>query len=172
MTVELADHVAVVEMHRPPNNFFDVELVSGLADAHQRLDDDLDCRAIVLCAQGKHFCAGADFSRPASNRSSSGEPYTQAIRLFRARKPVVAAIHGAAIGGGLRLALSAGFRVASPSSKFAANCSQLGLQAISCSPESRHYTSSGWSRVSCGSMSNSCQARPANGVSETLNLRY
>ncbi len=143
VTVERAGDVAIVEMHRPPNNFFDAELVSGLADAYQRLDDDVDCRAIVLCAQGKHFCAGADFSHPAADRSSTGELYTQAIRLFRAHTPVVAAIQGAAIGGGLGLALSAAFRVASPSSKFAANFSQLGLQAMSCSPESRHNTSSG-----------------------------
>ena len=127
VTVELAEHVATIEIHRPPNNFFDTTLIKGIADAYGRLDDDVECRVIMLCAEGKHFCAGADFSRPAGDGSSAGELYIQAIRLFRSRKPVVAAIQGAAIGGGLGLALSADFRVASPSSRFAANFSQLGF---------------------------------------------
>jgi enoyl-CoA hydratase/carnithine racemase len=127
VTVELADHVATVDIHRPPNNFFDTTLIKGIADAYGQLDDDPECRVIVLCAEGKHFCAGADFSRPAGAGSSASQLYIQAIRLFRARKPVVAAIQGAAIGGGLGLALSADFRVAAPSSRFAANFSQLGF---------------------------------------------
>ena len=130
VTIEFASdaaHVAIVEMHRPPNNYFDIALIKGIADAYQRLDDDVDCRAIVLCAEGKHFCAGADFSRAAEDRGSAGELYAQALRLFGAGKPVVAAVHGAAIGGGLGLALSADFRVAAPSSKFAANFSRLGF---------------------------------------------
>jgi enoyl-CoA hydratase/carnithine racemase len=127
VTVELAKHVAIVEIHRPPNNFFDTTLIKGIADAYGKLDGDLECRVIVLCAEGKHFCAGADFSKPAGNGSSAGQLYIQAIRLFRARKPVVAALQGAAIGGGLGLALSADFRVASASSRFAANFSRLGF---------------------------------------------
>ncbi len=127
VTVGVTGHVAVVEMHRPPNNYFDTALIKGIADAYEELDDDVECRAIVLCAEGKHFCAGADFSRAAEDRLSAGELYVQAIRLFRTAKPVVAAVQGAAIGGGLGLALSADFRVAAPSSKFAANFSRLGF---------------------------------------------
>jgi enoyl-CoA hydratase/carnithine racemase len=127
VTVESTGHVAVVEMHRPPNNFFDTALIKAIADAYERLDDDVECRAIVLCAEGKHFCAGADFSRPAKDRAAPNELYAEAIRLFRTGKPVVAAVHGAAIGGGLGLALSADFRVAAPTSKFAANFSRLGF---------------------------------------------
>ena len=121
------DLVATVELHRPPNNHFDLELIASLADAFEAIDRDGGCRAIVLCAEGKHFCAGADFSLPAEQRLSPGDLYVQAIRLFRTSKPVVAAVHGAAIGGGLGLALSADFRVAAPSSKFAANFSRLGF---------------------------------------------
>jgi enoyl-CoA hydratase/carnithine racemase len=127
VSIELADHVGTVEIHRPPNNFFDAALIAGVADAYAQLDDDIECRVIMLCAEGKHFCAGADFSQPAARRGAAGELYDQAIRLFRSRKPVVAAIQGAAIGGGLGLALSADFRVAGPSSRFAANFSQLGF---------------------------------------------
>ena len=54
--------MAEVEIHRPPDNFFDVKLIRSLAEAYAALDADPSCRAILLCAEGKHFCAGADFS--------------------------------------------------------------------------------------------------------------
>ena len=55
------DFVATVELHRPPNNYFDLILIRSLADAYESLDAGRSCRAIVLCSEGKHFCAGADF---------------------------------------------------------------------------------------------------------------
>ena len=120
-----ADHVATVEFDRPPHNHFDVELIAALADAYAALDDDPACRAIVLCSSGRHFCAGANF---AGGGDAGGEAlYAEAVRLFAASTPVVAAVQGAAIGGGLGLALSADFRVASPSSRFAANFARLGI---------------------------------------------
>ncbi|MGH9047176.1 MAG: enoyl-CoA hydratase/isomerase family protein [Acidimicrobiales bacterium] len=125
VTMELGDdHVATVELRRPPNNFFDVALVSGIADAYEELQEG-PCRAIVLCAEGRHFCAGADLT--SGTERTVGELYDQALRLFEAELPVVAAVAGAAIGGGLGLALSADFRVASPESRFAANFARLGF---------------------------------------------
>ena len=59
--IELADHVATVEIRRPPHNFFDLALIHALAEAFEALDADPACRAIVLAAQGKSFCAGANF---------------------------------------------------------------------------------------------------------------
>ena len=56
-------HVATVEMRRPPHNFFDSALVAEIGDAFERLDDDPDCRAVVFAAEGRSFCAGADFSK-------------------------------------------------------------------------------------------------------------
>src|SRR5271166_1754889 len=98
--------VATVEMRRPPHNFFDSELIG---EAFDRLDADSQCRAIVLAAEGRSFCAGADFSKrmetgtvAEGSRSGAGRHlYKEAIRLFRTRKPIVAAVHGAAVGGGL-----------------------------------------------------------------------
>jgi enoyl-CoA hydratase/carnithine racemase len=120
-----ADHVAVVEFDRPPHNYFDAGLIEQIADAYDALDDDQACRAIVLCSAGKHFCAGANFA--SKNPAEGGHLYEQAIRLFASKTPVVAAVQGAAVGGGLGVALSADFRVASPESRFSANFSRLGI---------------------------------------------
>jgi enoyl-CoA hydratase/carnithine racemase len=124
--------VATVEIRRPPHNFFDIPLVQHLADAFEALEADRRCRAIVLAAQGTAFCAGANFAtRDATpeQRSPRGlNPiYAEALRLFACNKPVVAAVHGAAIGGGLGLALVADFRVTCPEARFAANFTRLGF---------------------------------------------
>ena len=55
--------IQLVEIRRPPNNFFDTDLINSIADAYEVADADDEVRAVVLCAAGKHFCAGADFSR-------------------------------------------------------------------------------------------------------------
>src|SRR3954453_9681539 len=119
--------VATVELCRPPNNFFDLAMIRRIADLYAHLARDTDARVIVLCAQGKHFCAGADFSGDRSTGGGPGQLYAEAIRLFDAPLPVVAAVQGAAIGGGLGLACSADFRVAGPDTRFSANFAQLGF---------------------------------------------
>ena len=120
------DYVATIELRRPPNNFFSLEMVAGIADALESLDDDPRCRAAVLCAQGKHFCAGADFSAGGVGYTTE-DLYAAAVRIFRTHTPVVAAVHGAAVGGGLGLALTADFRVAAPEARFSANFARLGF---------------------------------------------
>lgn len=132
-------HLAHIELARPPHNYFDFNLIRQLAEALEMLDAAGDCRAIVLSAQGKSFCAGADFGSgktdtAATQHSSqnvrgntTGILYQEAVRLFRCRKPLIAAVQGPAIGGGLGLALAADFRVAGPNARFAANFAKLGL---------------------------------------------
>ena len=121
------DHVALVEIHRPPNIFFDVALIRAIADAFDELAGDGSTRAIVLCSEGKHFCAGANFTAPRESADDGPHLYEMAVRLFEQPLPVVAAVQGSAIGGGMGLALSADFRVASPESRFAANFARLGF---------------------------------------------
>ncbi len=138
VSVVIDGHIATVEIHRPPHNYFDVVLIRALGDAYRALDDEPEVRAIVLASEGRSFCAGAQLAAPAPaeeaaaplpppRRAGSGHLYQEAVRLLVAETPVVAAVQGAAIGGGMGLALSADFRVAAPEARFAANFARLGF---------------------------------------------
>ena len=102
--VTIDNHVAVVEIQKGPNNFFDTIMINDLADAFAAMDKTDEVRAIVLCSQGKHFCAGNDFSSAERNEEradrdpNAGNPlYAAAARLFATETPVVAAVQGAAL---------------------------------------------------------------------------
>ena len=133
--VDKIGHVALVEIRRPPNNFFDIALIRQIAEAFEALDADTDCRALVLAAQGKAFCAGANFGDGDGDdgailsgpRPGAAHLYIEGNRLFRTRKPIVAAVHGAAVGGGLGLAMVADFRVTCVEARFSANFTRLGF---------------------------------------------
>lgn len=130
----LPNHVVQVEINRGPNNHFDQALLKDMADSFQRLDEDDRCRAIVLCSEGKHFCAGANFGSPASQEERKARTldnpnplYVEAVRLFDCKTPVIAAVQGAAVGGGLGLAVMADFRVICPDTRMTANFVKLGF---------------------------------------------
>lgn len=128
--VSQTGHVAHVVLTRPPHNYVDEDVMRRLADALEVLDADPTCRAIVLSSGASAFCAGADFGAPRHTPTSEADPssfYVQAMRLFRGRKPIVAAIEGAAVGAGLGLALMADFRVACAEARFSANFNRLGF---------------------------------------------
>jgi enoyl-CoA hydratase/carnithine racemase len=121
------DHVAEVEMHRPPANFFDARLLSGVVEAVD-WSAGAGARAVVLCSEGRHFCAGLDFGATDKPEPEAlADLYRSARQLVDSPVPLVAAVQGSAIGGGLGLALAADFRVAAPSSRFAANFARLGF---------------------------------------------
>lgn len=133
--VEKRGHVALIEIRRPPHNFFDAALIGEIAGAFESLDADAECRALVLAAQGKAFCAGANFGDGDSDggellsgpRPGAAHLYLEGSRLFRTKKPIVAAVHGAAVGGGLGLAMVADFRVTCREARFSANFTRLGF---------------------------------------------
>ena len=130
ITVEIDGNIAFVEINRPPNNFFDYLLIQQIADAYEEIDSIPECRIIILSSEGKNFCAGANFGQDEDMLDKSvpyAKLYAQAVRLFKTKKPVIAVIQGAAIGGGLGLALSADFRIASPEARFSANFAKLGF---------------------------------------------
>jgi enoyl-CoA hydratase/carnithine racemase len=135
--IEKTGHVALVEIRRPPNNFFDIPLIKDIAGAFESFDEDSNIRAIVLAAQGKAFCAGANFGDGSALDAQGRRPnepgpgvaplYIEGNRLFRTKKPIIAAVHGAAVGGGLGLAMVADFRVTCPEARFCANFTRLGF---------------------------------------------
>jgi enoyl-CoA hydratase/carnithine racemase len=125
VTITVSNGVAVVEIHRPPSNFFDELLLRELAQALLDVDGHPAVRSVMLCSEGKHFCAGADLRDVTAD--GIRRIYRQAFALFTARLPIVAAVQGTAIGGGLGLALAADFRVARPDSRFSANFARLGF---------------------------------------------
>lgn len=111
-------------------NYLSPELLAAISEAYADLED-AGARAVVLSTPSKHFCAGANFSGddPGRSRAEREFPpiYEEVPGLFDRRIPVVAVVDGAAIGGGLGLAMSADFRIAGPAARFAANFAQIGL---------------------------------------------
>lgn len=129
ITVTHDKHVALVVMCRPPHNFVDEDFMRRLADTLEQLDADTHCRAVVISSGAGSFCAGADFSG-VPDSTVARDPsafYLQAMRVYRGKKPIVAAVQGAAIGAGLGLAVAADFRVTCKEARFSANFTRLGF---------------------------------------------
>ena len=129
LTYFLKQHTAYIKINRPPNNFFDATLIGSIADILDDLDKEIMCRSIILYSEGKNFCAGADFSKSnfIKGQNIYENLYKQALRIFKSSKPIIAIIQGAAIGGGLGLALSADFRITCKEARFSANFGKLGF---------------------------------------------
>lgn len=136
--VTVTNHVAVIELQAPPHNFLTPQLVESIADALHGFEDEPNVRAAVLCAQGRSFCAGANFGGedgplggPSRDEPVGGSTtlrlYEAAARLCEVSIPFVAAVQGPAIGGGLGLAMTANLRVASIEARFSANFAALGI---------------------------------------------
>ena len=130
IAVSESGFIATIEVRRGPNNFVDTDMVGEIADALEVYDRDKAIRAIVLCAEGKHFCAGADFGSRGPDGVARATKrgrhlYKEAQRLWRTQKPFVAAVHGAAIGAGVGLAVAADFRVTCPEARWSANFTRM-----------------------------------------------
>ena len=138
LTTELLDDVLVVTIDRPdqPVNTLGLELVAEFENALRRVDEDTLIRALILIsAKPDVFIAGADIEQFADVRTAAdGERLSRTgqevlRRLESLRVPVVAAIHGACLGGGLEVALACSYRICTdhPQTTFAAPEVQLGL---------------------------------------------
>lgn len=134
VSLDIREAVAVVTFSRPPLNYFDEAMIEAIAETLERIDTMDAVRAVVLRSEGKVFCAGAKFSgNEGSDVGGEGDfpdprnLYFKALRLFRTRKPIVVAIQGATVGGGLGLAMVGDFRVAASDAKFAGNFVKIGI---------------------------------------------
>ncbi|MCC7345926.1 MAG: enoyl-CoA hydratase/isomerase family protein [Variibacter sp.] len=118
--------VAVISIDNPPVNALKQEVRAGLVDAVTRAKDDPAVRAIVLACAGRTFVAGADITEFGKPPVPPGLGEVIAL-LESVQKPVVAAIHGTALGGGLELALGCHYRVAAPGSRVGLPEIKLGI---------------------------------------------
>ena len=123
--------LTVVTINNPPVNAFSPELIDALSGAIQQFEQDADSKAAVIIGAGSTFIAGADIKQFV--RITSGEvPYEKTLTpllgsVENCRKPIVAAIHGNALGGGMELALAAHYRVAVPNAQVGQPEVKLGL---------------------------------------------
>jgi 3-hydroxyacyl-CoA dehydrogenase len=112
------DDVGVIELDNPPVNALALGLRVGLSAALDAALADPSIVAIVLAGAGRMFCGGADL-REFNTPAAAQPPATTDLRarMERAPKPVIAAIHGSALGGGLEMALACHYRVAAAGTK-------------------------------------------------------
>jgi enoyl-CoA hydratase len=141
--VQTQDRVAVVTLNRPERlNALGPQLTGELIDAFRALHRDRDVGAVVIEGAGDGFCAGADLvgdggpAPDAEGRGPVGTVYRSQeqlvdmiLAIHECDKPVVAAVHGAAVGGGLAIALACDLRVATPSTRFGAVFIKVGLSS-------------------------------------------
>lgn len=125
-TCEIENRVAVVTIDSPPVNALSAAVRQGLAQAIRQAQDDAQVDAIVVICQGKTFFAGADITELGK---PPVEPTLRNLQLVieNSDKPVIAAIHGTALGGGLEVAMVTHYRVAVPSARFGLPEVNLGI---------------------------------------------
>ncbi|HEY9234381.1 MAG TPA: enoyl-CoA hydratase-related protein, partial [Phenylobacterium sp.] len=108
--------VAVITLNSPPVNALSAPVREGLFEAFKAASANDAAKAIVLICEGRTFIAGADITEFGAPMAPPELPDVQ-DQIEGASKPVVAAIHGTALGGGLEVALCAHYRVAVPSAR-------------------------------------------------------
>ena len=131
---EIEGPVAVVTIDRPAlRNAVDRETAEALASAFRRFDADAGLAVAVLCGAGGTFCAGADLKAAASGRGNrlgrEGDGPMGPTRMLLS-KPVIAAVEGHAVAGGLELALWCDLRVAARDAVFGVYCRRFGVPLV------------------------------------------
>jgi 2-(1,2-epoxy-1,2-dihydrophenyl)acetyl-CoA isomerase len=131
------DRVATLILNRPERmNALNKDLVLALNDALTRVEADQDIDVVVLAGAGRAFCAGGDLAVIGKGRQENDvtelQPILRAgmqavLKIRTMRQPVIAAVHGAAAGAGMNIALAADIRVASEDAMFGQNFAKVGL---------------------------------------------
>ena len=142
--ISIENHVADVRFNRPDKyNALSHDMIAAMANAINRLAMESAVRAVVVSGEGKGFCAGLDFENFAAMQSKEGNKITSLTDRYENRitnifqhvaygwkqlpMPVIAAIHGAALGGGCQIALGADIRFCAPDAKFSIMEMKWGL---------------------------------------------
>ncbi len=123
--------IAIITINNPPVNALSPGVPEGISEAIERVNNDASVHAAVLIGGGKTFVAGADikeFGKLVAGKTPRGAGLLPLLlRIEDCRKPVIVAIHGTAFGGGLELAMSGHYRVASPSAQVGQPEVKLGI---------------------------------------------
>ncbi len=131
--LDIEDAVGTVTLNRPDRlNTLTIPTVGHLVDALAEMAASDDVRVVVLAGNGRRFCAGADQAEMVERDPQAWEPivrrYLDPVRAIVAMdKPVIAALHGDAVGGGLGLALACDFRIAAEGIRMGAPFTPIGL---------------------------------------------
>ena len=121
-----AGEIGVVTINSPPVNALSADVRNGLRDGVAKAAADPEVKAIVVICAGRTFIAGADIAEFGKPPKGATLPELQGV-LEGGPKPIIAAIHGTALGGGFEIALMCHYRVAVPSAKFGLPEIKLGL---------------------------------------------
>jgi 3-hydroxyacyl-CoA dehydrogenase len=123
--------IGVITINNPPVNALSQGVPEGIAQAIEQLSADGEVKAVVLIGAGRTFVSGADIKEFAKVRSGEGRGTTSfpdvLMQIENSRKPVVMAIHGSALGGGLELAMAGHYRVAVPGAQVGQPEVKLGI---------------------------------------------
>jgi enoyl-CoA hydratase len=133
LTWDLEEHVAFITIQRPPANALASDLILELSEILDELEENKVVRVLLLQGEGRFFSAGADIKEfttvkngdEFSALSKRGQDLFERMENFS--KPIIAAIHGAALGGGLELAMGCHIRLVSENAKLGLPELQLGL---------------------------------------------
>ena len=145
--VDTAEHVATIEIRRGPNNFIDTDMVAEIADALEIYDRTPDVRAIVLCAEGKHFTAGLDmpkfFGPTATAKPIPADQIDPFALEKRCRKPVISVVHGITYTIGIEQMLASDIVIAADTARFCQLESKRGIAPLG-GAHFRYLTRTGW----------------------------
>ena len=131
LIIEQRDHIAIITLNHPPVNAWNLGLMTDFEKALNEIEDDKDVRVLILTGAGeKCFSAGFDISDVANSHITSPKGRELWTRLDQFAKPVIAAINGFAMGGGLELALSCHFRIMVDEPKATIGLTELNLGII------------------------------------------
>ncbi len=124
--LEVNSNIAVLTLNSPPVNALSAKVREGLHVGVKQTTEDDNVKAVVLICEGRTFIAGADITE--FGQAPKGPSLFEVLDMIEnSSKPIISAIHGTALGGGLEVALTCHYRIAIPSAKCGLPEVKLGL---------------------------------------------